>query len=262
VGGLSTKQPGAKAPPEADTQRVRAKYPNHLWHVDITVVPTAQGFWVPWLPFSLPNVWPFPWHVGVVLDHFSRRALAVGVFLREPSSAQSSVLMARAVERAGRAPKYLVSDKGNQFFDRDEPTQYQLWCAEHGVKTRFGAVGKKGSIAVVERFILSMKAEGLTQVIVPIRIQAMIAQVQAYAGWYNAHRPHTALGGRTPDEVFGGITSERERPRLEKQYPLGRPPARAAPKALRGKRGVKLELVVTHHDDRSHLPVVELRRAA
>jgi len=35
------------------TQVVRAKYPNHLWHVDLSVTPTAIGFWVPWTPGSL-----------------------------------------------------------------------------------------------------------------------------------------------------------------------------------------------------------------
>ncbi len=32
---------------------VTAKYPNHVWHVDLSVVPTGLGFWVPWLPLSL-----------------------------------------------------------------------------------------------------------------------------------------------------------------------------------------------------------------
>ena len=33
---------------------VTAKYPGHLWHTDLTVVPTAWGFWTAWLPFTLP----------------------------------------------------------------------------------------------------------------------------------------------------------------------------------------------------------------
>jgi hypothetical protein len=132
------------------------------------------------------------------------------------------------------------------------------------VKTRFGAVGKKGSIAVIERFMLSLKQEALRRVLVPMGIQAMQSTVRQYIAWYNGHRPHTTLGGRTPDEVFEGRAAANEALRFEprKCYPLRRHPARAAPKAVRGKRGVVLELVVKRLDDQPHLPIVELRRAA
>lgn len=43
---------------------VTVKYPNHVWHVDLTVVPTAAGFWIPWLPFAKLQVWPFCWWVA------------------------------------------------------------------------------------------------------------------------------------------------------------------------------------------------------
>ena len=29
---------------------VQTKAPNHIWQVDLTLVPTAAGFWIPWLP--------------------------------------------------------------------------------------------------------------------------------------------------------------------------------------------------------------------
>jgi hypothetical protein len=47
---------------------VTAKYPNHVLHVDLTGVPTAAGFWVPWIPFARPQGWPSGWWVAVVLD--------------------------------------------------------------------------------------------------------------------------------------------------------------------------------------------------
>jgi hypothetical protein len=40
---------------------VTAKYPGHVYHLYLTVVPTSSGFWVPWFPFSLPQTWPFCW---------------------------------------------------------------------------------------------------------------------------------------------------------------------------------------------------------
>ena len=44
-----------------------AKQPNHIWHIDLTVVPTSPGFWVPWSPFTKLQRWPFCWWVAVVI---------------------------------------------------------------------------------------------------------------------------------------------------------------------------------------------------
>lgn len=35
-----------------------------LAHASLTG-PTALGFWASWVPFALPQVWPFCWWVGV-----------------------------------------------------------------------------------------------------------------------------------------------------------------------------------------------------
>jgi hypothetical protein len=64
VGRILKEKPAPKpaANPETSTEGrvVTAKYPGHVWHVDLTVVPTG-GFWTSWLPFSLPQSWPFAW---------------------------------------------------------------------------------------------------------------------------------------------------------------------------------------------------------
>ena len=44
---------------EAAKRVVTAKRINHVWHVDLTLVPTQLGLWTSWLPFSLPQCWPF-----------------------------------------------------------------------------------------------------------------------------------------------------------------------------------------------------------
>lgn len=59
---------------------VTAKRCNHVWHVDLTLVPTQLGFWTSWLPFSLPPCWPFGIWLVVAIDHFSRRAMGFAVF--------------------------------------------------------------------------------------------------------------------------------------------------------------------------------------
>ena len=35
------------------------KYPDHVWHVDLTEVPVSDGFWVPWVPNALYQAFPF-----------------------------------------------------------------------------------------------------------------------------------------------------------------------------------------------------------
>ena len=65
---------------------VTAKRPNHVWHVDQTAV-LLGGFWVPRLPFSLPQCWPF-WWLAVVVDHFSRRVMGIAIFRKPPDCQQ------------------------------------------------------------------------------------------------------------------------------------------------------------------------------
>ena len=40
---------------ESTERVVTAKHPNHVWHIDLTTVPTGAGFWAPWVPFALPQ---------------------------------------------------------------------------------------------------------------------------------------------------------------------------------------------------------------
>ncbi len=65
---------------------VTAKGPNHVWHLDLTIVPTVSGFWTPWVPFALPQCWPFCWWVTVAIDHYSRRLMSLAVFPIKPDS--------------------------------------------------------------------------------------------------------------------------------------------------------------------------------
>jgi len=66
-----------------------------------------------------------------------------------------------------------------------------------------------------------------------------------YADWYNNHRPHQALDGRTPQDVYSGAQPQA-------------PPSHSIPNS---KLPV-MELAVTHLHGNKLLPVVELRKAA
>jgi hypothetical protein len=75
---------------------VTAKYPNHVWHVDLTVMPTG-GFRAPWPPFALPQCWPFCWWLAVVLDHFSRKVCP----FRQPRAGRPDASGGRPDTRSG-----------------------------------------------------------------------------------------------------------------------------------------------------------------
>ena len=132
-------------PAEAAPRAVTAKRINHVWHVDLTLVPTQLGFWAPWLPFSLPQCWPFGFWVAVVIDHFSRRAMGFAVFTKDPDSRGVRCFLGRVIQQAQTKPKYLICDKGKQFWCQG----FKDWCRGKEIRPRFGAVGQHGSIAVV-----------------------------------------------------------------------------------------------------------------
>jgi transposase InsO family protein len=43
-------------------------------------------------------------------------------------------------------PQYTITDKGRQFWC----DSFRQWCRLSGIRHRFGAVGKYGSLAIVE----------------------------------------------------------------------------------------------------------------
>lgn len=217
---------------------VQAKEPNHVWQLDLTLVPTAAGFWVPWLPHSILQLWPFSWCVACVVDHHSRRVMGFAVFKKEPKSVDVRTLLGRLVRRYG-APKDLVSDKGRQF----DCQAYKDWCRRKGVDPRYAAAESIRATAVIERFFLSLKDEWLRRIFIPLDRDAMQRELSCYFDWFARQRPHQGLDGRTPQEVYDGV------PEIERT----RPKAKDVPRS---------ELIVRFHEGRKHLPIVELRQAA
>ena len=106
-----------------------------------------------------------------------------------------------------------------------------------------------------------MKQECFRRILVPMNLAAFEHELEAYVAWYNEHRPHRALGGKTPAEVRDGLVPASERPALEPRarFPLV---PRAGPGRLRRRLRGPLELYLAYCRQRAHLPVVELRRAA
>ncbi len=243
----------------SDSKSIHANEPNHVWHTDLTVVPIT-GFTVPWLPFSLHQVHPYCWWVAVVMDHFSRRIMGFAVSDKQPMSVQVRSLLGRAIHDAGTAPKHLVCDCGGQF-DCDG---FKDWAKRKAINLRFGAVGLHGSLAVVERLIKTLKYDGFFLLAcIPSVREAFRQEATSLAFWYNEHRPHMTLNGKTPNEVYFNRDAANEQPRFEprQKWPRGSPCAKPhAP--VNGEPGVRLSLDVTYYEGRKHLPIVSLTKAA
>jgi len=215
---------------------------------------------VPRLPFALPQVWPFCWWLAVVVDHFSRRVTGFAVYRALPSSASVRRFLEAAFRGAGEIPRDLISDQGIQFTARG----FRRWCRHHGLRHRFGALGKYGSLAVIERGIRTIKNECTRRLsVVPYRLAAFEQELALYFSWYNAHRPHSWLRGATPEEIYHRRRRAIRAPRFEPRHRWPRRSPCASPRTLiRGQPGAKIELEVRYHTGRRHLPIISLKRAA
>ena len=239
---LEPLRPKPRAEVDAITRIVTAKRPNHVWHVDLCAVPISSGFWTAWLPWALPQRWPFCWWVAVAGDHLSRRVTGFAVFEQPPTSADVAMFLGRVIRKTRATPKHLITDRGKQFISAG----FGKWCRRKGIHQRVGAIGKYGSLAVVERLIRSINDECTRRLIIPYRRDAFRRELTLVVEWFNGYRPHTWLA-----------------PRFEPRTRWPRRSRCAAPQArVRGRCGVRLELHVSFRVDRKHLPVVELRRAA
>lgn len=238
---------------------VRASRPDHIWHVDLTAVPISLGFWTTWLPWALPQRWPFCWWVAVAIDHFSRRVMGIAVYEHPPTSVMIRSFLGRAIRKAGSTPKYMITDHGKQFIAGG----FSAWCKRKGIRQRFGAIGKYGSLAVVERCIRTLKDECTRRLLVPYHRGDFVGELSLFAAWYNGERPHTILGARTPDEVYFDRPAACTRSRFEprQRWPRGSPCA--GPQApIEGRRGARVDIEVSYLSGRKHLPIVRLQRAA
>ena len=186
--------------------------------------------------------------------------MGITAFRSQPSSDAVRAFLGRAIAKAGTAPRYIVCDRGKQF----DCVGFRQWCRRKGIKPpRYGAIGKHGSIAVIERLILTTKTLLSRLLLVPYRRDAFLRELTAAAEWYNEHRAHSWLRGRTPNEAYGRRFPANRRPRFEPRDRWQRGSPCAKPWALvRGSPGARLSIEVTFHSGRKHLPIVKVNRAA
>jgi putative transposase len=170
-----------------------------------------------------------------VIDAFSRKILAMRLCDGEPGAAFACRLVVEAIARQGRGrPRWIITDKGAQFTSR----RFARYVTRRGMRRRYGAVGRSGSIALVERVHRTFKEECGRALLLFGSIRSIERRARRWSWWYNRERPHSSLGFRTPDEVHAG----RRR----------RAPGRV-------EEGV---LSVTFIDGEHGLPILRLRRRA
>jgi len=157
-----------------------ARCPNHVWSVDRTRV-LRWGIWPTW--------------VLVAIDHFSRKVVACCP-LEGPNAGWVVEAIEEAFLRHG-APRHLISDQEGVFISDAFRELLTPW----GVKHRFGAVGKHGSIAVTERVIRTLKYDWLKRVPLIKGLDHLQALLADFACYYNSWRPHSTLNGAVPQVI-------------------------------------------------------------
>ena len=166
----------------------RARYTNHVWLADLTDVPSLFRF--------------FHFKIAVVFDAFSRMPLAARVFPSEPSSREIQELL-RAASRQFGPPRHFISDHGSQFTD----SRFESLLARLHVQHRLGAIGKVGSIALIERLWKTLKDTLSLRSFKPLFQQDLERRLFLGLFYYAYLRPHQALAGATPAEIFFGLPS-------------------------------------------------------
>jgi putative transposase len=203
---------------------LKASRPNHVWMADLTEIPSLFGL--------------FSFKLAVVYDVFSRMPLAASLFPGEPSAAAIACVFSRASRRFGRA-RHFVSDQGSQF----TAAVFRETLTRLAVRHRFGAIGKTGSIALIERFWRTLKQKLALKTLKPLVVADLRWRLDLGLLYYSCHRPHQALGGATPAEIYFARTPAH----------LAAVPA---PRGRPGQETEELPITVAFLDPERRLPIL------
>ena len=111
--------------------------------------------------------------------------------------------MGRLIQRAAIGfgpPRHFVSDKGRQFTAQ----RFQKTLRRLGIRQRFGAVGRHGSIAIIERLWRTLKDGLRLRSFKPLTKRELERRLELGLHYYTYLRPHQGLGGAPPAEIHFG----------------------------------------------------------
>ena len=161
--------------------------PNHVWAADITYIPMRRGF-----------VYLF-----AVLDWASRRVLAWRL-----SNTLTTDFCLDAVREAITqygCPKIFNTDQGCQFTSQE----FTGLLKDQGIQISMDGKGCWRDNVFVERLWKSIKYEEV-YLHAYDTVSAAHQGLERYLTFYNQTRPHQALDGRTPDQVYDdNLTTRR-----------------------------------------------------
>jgi putative transposase len=174
---LDYHKPEKKVPIRA--RATKGKYPNHLWSIDLTTV----------------YIWFKRLYILAIIDHYSRKAITL-VTTFHPTADWTIDEVNKAIQTYGK-PKHLISDKGRQFISE----KFRAYIKGEEICHRYANISKANRNSKVERFFLSLKYEFLNFFLFFTKSK-VDRLVNDYLKHYNEYRPHEALDGQMPDEVY------------------------------------------------------------
>ena len=153
--------------------------PNQVWCADITYIPMRRGFL----------------YLVAVMDWASRKVLSWRL-----SNTMDMEFCREALEEAltlhGR-PAIFNTDQGSQFTS----PRFTEMLIEAGVRVSMDGRGRWMDNVFIERLWRSLKYECLSLQAFESGSEARVG-IGRWIGYYNAARPHSALGGLTPEEAY------------------------------------------------------------
>lgn len=175
---LSRRQPGHQIYPYL-LRDLTISRPNHVWAADITDIPMRRGFL----------------YLFAVLDWASLRVLA----WRLSNTLTTDFCLDTVQEAIARhgTPTIFNTDQGCQFTSQE----FTGLLTHHGIQISMDGKGCWLDNVFVERLWKSIKYE---EVYLHAYDTVSAAQqgLERYLTFYNQTRPHQALDGQTPDQVY------------------------------------------------------------
>ena len=130
-----------------------------------------------------------------VVDNFSRQCVAIHVGQSLKGTDVVAVMDRLRVENTG-VPKRIQVDNGSEFISK----ALDLWAYEHGVTLDFSRPGKPTDNAFIESFNGSFRDECLNAHWF-LSLEDAREKIEQWREEYNGFRPHSSLGGLTPNQV-------------------------------------------------------------
>lgn len=157
-----------------------ATRPNEKWAMDITYLPTQEG----WL------------YLALVVDLFSRRIVGWAMEATMTSRLVVDALLMAVRQRGVTGGVLAHSDRGSQYASE----HYQRVLTEEGIECSMSGVGQCWDNAVVESTFGSLKRELVHHEDYATREEAKASVFEYVEVFYNRDRRHSTLGYVSPAE--------------------------------------------------------------